>query len=273
MDVLASQVLGEKERDLLLGIARCPLIDTAAREAGHRCHQVVATQQLAGDMRQVPEGWAGNLREARVAFLSSNPAISEPAAGQPAGTAEAYPSAGCSDEHIAEYLGRRFDQTVLPRPFVSGFRHLQADGQYAARPTAFWVQIRRRAMELLGPAADPARNYVMTEVVHCKSAMGKGVAAAAATCAGLYLDAVFRLTAAPVVVVVGLQAHVLLKSRFPALPDPPYIHQEDLGERQREIVFLWPPAAFIKGSKTLAGIYGPQHLERLRALAAADSTA
>jgi hypothetical protein len=92
-----------------------------------------------------------------------------------------------ADEHIAEYLGRRFDQTVLPRPFVSGFRHLQADGQHAARPTAFWVQVHRRAMELLGSGADPARNYVMTEIVHCKSKMGEGVAAAAATCAGRYL--------------------------------------------------------------------------------------
>ena len=219
-------------------------------------------------MRQVPESWAGNLREARVAFVSSNPAISEPAPGQPEGTAEAYPSAARSDERIAEYLGRRFDQTVLPRPFVSGFRHLQADGQYAARPTAFWVQMHRRAMELLGSGADPARNYVMTEVVHCKSTMGEGVAAAAATCAGLDLDAIFRLTVAPVVVVVGMQAHVLLKSRFPALPDPPYIHRENLGGKERQIVFLWPPAAFIKGPKTLVGIYGPHHLERLHALAA-----
>lgn len=273
MDVLASQVLSGKERALLLRIARCSLIDIAARDTGHPCHQVVAVQRPEGDMRQVPEGWAGNLREARVAFLSSNPAISEPAPGQPEGTVEAYPSAACSDEHIAGYLGRRFDQTVLPRPVVSGFRPLQADGLYAARPTAFWGQMHRRAMELLGPAADPARNYVMTEVVHCKSVMGEGVAAAAATCAGLYLDAVFRLAAAPVVVVVGMQAHVLLKSRFAALPDPPYIHREDLGGKERALVFLWPPAAFIKGPKTLAGLYGPQCLERLRALAASESTA
>lgn len=70
----------------------------------------------------------GNLHEARIAFVSSNPAISEPVPDQPEGTAKVYPSDVCSDENIGEYLGRRFDQTVLPGPLESGFHHLQAEG-------------------------------------------------------------------------------------------------------------------------------------------------
>lgn len=266
VETLVPQVLTEPEQELLRKIARCPLVPIAARDAGHACHQVVATQRADGDVWQVPEGWAGNLHEAQAVFLSSNPGISEAAPDQPPGTAEAYPVAGCADGHITQYLGRRFDPAVVPKPFVSGFRYLQADGRYTAKPVPFWVSMHDRAMELLGPGADPARNYVMTEVVHCKSTMGKGVTRAAPTCAGRYLDAIFDLTQAPVVVVVGMRAHALLKSRFPALPDPPYIHREKLGGRQRELVYLNHPAGF-EGKKTIAGLHGSQALDRLRALA------
>jgi hypothetical protein len=173
VDLTAPQLLSDEERTLLLKIARCPLVAAASQNVGHPCHEVVAVQSASEDMRQVPEGWAGNLRDARVAFLSSNPGISEQRPDQPPGTAEAYPVASCPDEHIAKYLGRRFDQTVAPQPFVRDFRHLQIDGQYAAKRTPYWVSMRLRAAELLGPGADPAVNYVMTEIVHCKSKNGE----------------------------------------------------------------------------------------------------
>jgi hypothetical protein len=216
-----AQVLGPQERALLLKIARCPLIPEAIRDAGHPCHQVVAVQAGADARRQVPEGWAGNLRAARIVFLSSNPAISLPAPGHPPETAEAYPAAGSADEHIAQYLGRRFEQAVVPRPFVWDGRHLQLDGQYAAKPTHFWVSMHSRAVEILGPEADPSLNYVMTEVVHCKSKGEYGVASASPTCADRYLDAIFSLTAAPIGVVAGRRAHAMLAVRFPDLPSRP----------------------------------------------------
>ena len=117
-----------------------------------------------------------------------------------------------------EFLGRRFDQSVRPRPFVRNFRHLQRDGHYAHKPTRFWLSIQRRAEELLGDGADPSRNYVMTEVVHCKSKGETGVAAATATCARRYLKNILSLTAAPIVVVVGKQAHSRLREHLPHLP-------------------------------------------------------
>ena len=74
-----------------------------------------------------------------------------------------------------------------PALFVCQSRHLQRDGEYAPKPTQFWLSIHRRAAELPGGDADPGRNYLMTEVVHSKSTAGTGVASAAPTCAGRYL--------------------------------------------------------------------------------------
>jgi hypothetical protein len=257
----------DQERALLIRVARCPLIRVALGDSGHPCREVVTVQGVAEDDRQVPEAWAGNLRQSRVVFISSNPSISMAGQGQPPSTAEAYPVAAWSDDKIVEFLGRRFDQSVRPRPLVRNFRHLQRDGHYAHKPTRFWLSIQRRAEELLGDSADPSRNYAMTEVVHCKSKGETGVAAAAQTCARRYLDTILALTTAPIVAVVGKQAHRRLHERLPHLPEPPYIRTAELGGRPRELVFIWHPAAF-QGPKTIAGLHGPESVARLRKLAA-----
>jgi hypothetical protein len=200
-------------------------------------------------------------------FVSSNPSISTASRGQPPSAAEAYPVASWPDDKIVEFLSRRFDQSIRPRPFVRNFHHLQRDGRYAQKRTRFWLSMQRRAEELLGDGAHPSRNYVMTEVVHCKSKRETGVAVAAETCARRYLDAIVPLTAAPIVVVVGKQAHRRLHEQLPHLPEPPYIHTAKLGRRQRELVFIWHPAAF-QGPKTIGGLHGPESVARLKELIA-----
>ena len=109
-------------------------------------------------------------------------------------------------------------------------------------------------------------NYVMTEVVHCKSKKEVGVSQAAATCANRYLSDFLALTNAPIVAVVGKKSHDCLNNALGlALPGPPYITSRELGGMSRHLVFLWHPAGF-KGPKTIAGLYGDDELERLRNL-------
>ncbi len=266
-----AQVATDEERVLLLRIARCPLV-SAAHQGGQPCSEIVACQRVNDADRQVPEAWAGNLRDARVMFLSSNPSISEPGPGQPADAVEPFPTASSTDAEIVEFIGRRFDQTVLPAPWGHDERSLLHNGQYWPTPTRFWVSIRARARELLGDAADPAQNYVMTEVVHCKSRREAGVAAAAGICAQLYLDDIVRLSGAPVIAVVGKKAHSALTAFLPSLPVPPYLVSAELGGRSRTLVYLAHPSSWDK-HRTLAALYGPEKLRQLRAVVAQGSHA
>jgi hypothetical protein len=260
-----AQAVTDEERALLLRIARCPLI-LAARQGWQPCTEIVACQQVAEPARQVPEAWAGNLRQARVLFLSSNPSISEPGPGQPADAVEPFPTASSADDEIVQFIGRRFDQTVLPSPWVRDDRSLLRNGRYWPKPTRFWVSIRARARELLGDGADPAHNYVMTEVVHCKSRGEAGVAAAAGTCARLYLDDIVRLSTAPVIAVVGKKAHTALTAFLPELPGPPYVFNAELGGRDRTVVYISHPSSWGE-PKTIERQYGLETLVRLRAIA------
>ena len=259
------QVVAGQHRALLLRIARCPVI-AEALAGGHPCSEIVGSQQVAEPYRQVPEGWAGNLRDARVVFVSSNPSISQPGPGQSADQVEPFPTASSSDDQIVEFIGRRFDQTVVPMPWVRDDRSRLRDGTYWHRPTRFWVAIRARARELLGDDADPARNYVMTEVVHCKSRQEIGVAAAASTCAQRYLDDILRLSAAPLIAVVGKKAHAALTAWLPGLPKPPYITGAEVGGQPRTLVYVSHPSSWGE-PKTISKLHGPGRLAELRTIA------
>ena len=261
-----SPAMGAAE-SLALEVARCPLIPIALGNAAHPCHDVVSVQSAADAQRQVPEAWAGGISTAKVLFLSSNPSISEPGPGEPPESAEAYPIASDTDARIIDFVTRRFDPTVTPKPYVLDDHHLQLDGHYRKTTTKFWSSIRKRAEELLGPGAEPHRDYAMTEVVHCKSKDEIGVKKAAVTCGERYLDRIVRLSPAGVVVVVGAAAHGHLAEPW-QLPAPPYAVWRTVGEKDRLVVHLPHPNAFT--TKTFEGIY-PEILDEIRRAAGAGS--
>lgn len=253
-------------RDLAVAIARCAEIPCAEQDAAHQCHTIVSLQSPP---RQVPEAWAGAIETAKVLFLSSNPSISEPEDPAAAGSAEKFPREEWSDDAIASFMMGRFDQTLVV-PWVKNKHFLREDGTYSKRKVAFWNSMQLRARELLGSHADAARDYAMTEVVHCKSKFEAGVPDAVGRCAERWLDPVLSVCPAPVVVVVGSHAAVQarellgLPATFGADLDRSF-YQVDAGGRPRAVVYLPHPAGF-KGPKTLLGRFGESGVARLASL-------
>jgi hypothetical protein len=111
--------------------------------------------------------------------------------------------------------------------------------------------------ELLERPADPNADYVMTEVVHCKSRREIGVAAASDHCASMHLDRILTLTTAPLVIVLGAKARDRVRDMW-RLPDGfgtrrtvAHVEQANLavralGGRPRVIAFLWHPTGMEK---------------------------
>lgn len=180
---------GAGEAHLALSVARCPQVPLARADSTHPCSTIVSLQPADPSIWQVPEPWAGNLTEGRVIFISSNPSINED---------EDYPRGDWPDEKIADFVTNRFSHG-----WVHSNRVLLRDGTYYPHQVRFWLSIRQRATELLGRDADPAADYAMTEVVHCKSRDEIGVSRASALCVSLHLDRIIAASPAPLVVVVG----------------------------------------------------------------------
>lgn len=176
----------------------------ARASVAHPCSTIVRLQPPEPSLWQVPEAWAGALTTARILFVSSNPSISEDGDHQSGDVAEDYPRGDWSDDDITDFVIHRFDSSHGWATSQGRFR--RQDGSLSPRVVQFWARVRKRAAELLGEFADPAGDYAMTEVVHCKSKGERGVRAAVDHCAAMHLDRIVAASPAPVVVVLGAKA-------------------------------------------------------------------
>ncbi|MGE3172234.1 MAG: hypothetical protein AB7O97_06365 [Planctomycetota bacterium] len=241
--------------DLLLSIARCPNVATCkAGAAPHHCRRIVAVQTGDLDAFQVPEPWSGRIEQAPILFLSSNPGIT---------AEERYPRWNWTDDAIADYFTNRFGGGREPW-ILDGNRRLNADGQHSeARP--YWSNIKKRATEILGRDPVPGVDYALTEVVHCKSRQEEGVKQALRECAGRYLRPVLQLSAARVVVAVGLKVRKQLAETLGIRSEGALAGPLELAGRERLVLFLGHPAG--PKAKTLAACLSADERRMVRAFA------
>ena len=155
--------------ELLHEITRCPLIQVwfTSPQSPNPCAKVIAFQHLIHpeslDQHQVPEPWSGNIQQAPILFLSSNPSID----GK-----EEYPLWSCPDQRIDDFFVNRFGGG-RKQWIEDGIRSLRRDGSRVR--VHYWIEVRQRARELLERDVLPGSDYALTEVVHCKSLNEAGV--------------------------------------------------------------------------------------------------
>ncbi len=260
---------------LALSVARCPDVAPARLSLSHPCHDIVTLQSADPHAFQCPEPWAGALSTARIAFVASNPSISE-ASDAGAQEAENYPRESWPDDVIADFMTRRFEG-----------RWATPDGRFRRRngrlstPVRFWSAVQNRAEELLDGIADPTRDYVMTEVVHCKSRSEVGVRAAGRHCLERHLERILFASPAPLVVVLGSKARDLLVPEWDlpfgfgrrntvGVEESANLAVLTLGGTRRVVAYLWHPTG-MTAPKLFSGAY-PRRLHDLRSLVRGDLT-
>lgn len=276
-----------KDRELAVSIARCDEVEHAVLNKTHPCHEIVLTQAMVPS-RHLPEPWYGNLSAARVLFISSNPSIDD----NHDQSGENYPRAEWSNEDVGEWFVRRVDQDWDEVPV--SFRHREhgsfrwrcIDGIYRGAgknrksPQPTWNKTHARAIELLGPDADPSENYALTEVVHCKSQREMGVSAAVSFCSSKWLNPVINTAEnLRVLVVCGSKARDLWAKSFFDLPDhfgaKKRSNESQLAIARRDlfvasqfgkpvvVVYMGQPAF----SSSLLNLYGPKVVEVISEIA------
>jgi hypothetical protein len=111
-------------------------------------------------------------------------------------------------------------------------------------PVPYWEFAHAQAQHLVtGVELQPGEHYALTEVVHCKSANERGVAAAVTPCATRYLSAVLAISPARVVVAAGKQAAdaIELVFRIPPRPVGTVVGPLVLAGRERLLLYLPHP--------------------------------
>ena len=240
---------------LVLEISHCPIAKSIIKfsSSDSPCREIVESQDVeAIDDFQLPEPWSGKLSLAPVLFLSSNPSIS---------STEQYPTWTWSNEMVADYFENRF---------CGGIKQWIRDGKYGLRKdntyskaVAFWSSVRKRAEELYTREVLPGLDYALSEVVHCKSRQEIGVRKAANYCSERYLDKIFEVSNAVIIVALGDIAKVAIKAMYNVTDDAStMVESVMMGGQERTIVFLPHPNA--RKKRTLRRVLTEAELTRLR---------
>lgn len=245
------------EKELLHEILSCENIVKSRGQFGYTCpcYRIVNSQPN-NENCQLPEPWCGRLSVAPILFLSSNPSIDED---------EQFPTAIWKNDKakLEDFYLHRFTTKRKPQ-WVKDNRILLKDGTYSKNWVRFWAGIGKRAEELLQREPLYGEDFVMTEVVKCKSKSEFGVSEAVNACAGKYMKKMLEISPAKMIVVLGRHAREQIIDFLKISPwDAAQNHlRKEIAGKERLIVFLPAPNAF--QAKTFAARFTQSELNGFR---------
>ncbi len=142
---------------------------------------------------------------------------------------------------------------------------LKETGEYSKGWVKFLAAVRKRTAELLDTNSRDVRpgiDYVITEVVHCKSRNEIGVNSAANTCVNQYLQRVIAISGAAVIVPLGAYAASHIRYEYNVPASTSLFGPIKIGSKSRFFAFL--PHPNYRGKRTFADCLPQAELERLR---------
>jgi hypothetical protein len=213
---------------LALEISSCNEIDSAIIDSAHPCHQVVSWQKekwllsiqsINESPMHRPEAWTGNLTKAPIIFISSNPSFNKQ---------ENFPNwqaSQWSKSQILDFAMNRFSGDFTRKygatqscTLANCDKTIEKDGNLSQNRVRYWSWVRKLVSFVLDkPEAEVSAidDYVMTEIVHCKSEYEKGVISARKKCKDKYLERIITLSPARLIFVVGKNAALDMDAIFP----------------------------------------------------------
>ena len=208
----------QAERELALSIASCSEVCASLSNASHPCHKVVNWQSkqfnprietVVGSRLHRPEPWTGDLAKAKIIFLSSNPSFDSD---------ENFPNWDAqqwSDQDIAIFGADRFT-TLDNRNYGATDsrdkslrdRTIGIDGELSKR-VSHWRWVRDFSSFVLDKPifeVSAITDYVMTELVHCKSKKEEGVPQALTYCSDKWFNKIMEISPAEIIFVAGVKS-------------------------------------------------------------------
>lgn len=212
---------------LAIEINSCAEVSKAMSDSNHPCHKVVNWQakewnppilQIANSRMHRPEAWTGDIVNAPVLFLSSNPSFD---------LEENYPNWDLNDwpiEKVEDFATNRFTSQIERGYGASDGlsskqidRTISKDGKLLHKVT-YWNWARSLVAYIHGKDISEISahsDYAMTEIVHCKSKKEKGVKKARIKCKDKYLERILQVSNAKLIIISGKHACEDIKNIFP----------------------------------------------------------
>jgi hypothetical protein len=213
--------------NLATEIINCSEVGVALHQTSHPCHQVVDWQskkwgtkivKIEGSQMHRPEAWTGDLAVAPILFLSSNPSFN---------AAEHFPNWNNEQWNISSTLDFALNRFTMNASRIYGAsqwgdlknfdRTIEKNGNLSKKRVRYWSWARKLVSYILDKPENQVSaisDYVMTEIVHCKSEYEMGVISARQKCKDKYLERILKNSPASLIFVVGKNAALDMKSIF-----------------------------------------------------------
>lgn len=217
------------------------------------CKKIVTSQNVNSQFFQVPEPWNGNIKQAKILFISSNPSINEN---------EEYPDTSWKPELVEDFFTNRFNGKI--KKWVKDNKYvLLKNGCYNNKHVPFWSSIIKRTEEILGTNHIISNDdFCITEIVKCKSTKEYGVEEALEECSKKYLRKVLGYSGARLIIVLGSKMKNVMLAKYPFL-SVDNVEWSAIEGLDRIVIFLPHPTSWEK-NKTVLGRYGKENIERIR---------
>lgn len=220
----------------------------------HPCSKIVSNQ--GGDLNDfsLPEPWNGDIINAEILFISSNPSIDEE---------EEFPTFVWEKEKSIDFFVNRFNGVI--QKWVNEDKYvLLKNGAFRKNPVKFWSSVKKRAEEII-----PNRglvfgvDFAITEIVKCKSKNEIGVKEALDECLDKFFLKTLDLSNAKILIVLGKPAKLSFCSYFQLSENSYLVENFEINGKTRDIIFLPHPSSFEK-IKTVEKLIGTEKLSLLR---------
>ena len=216
-------------RELALAISSCEEVCNAFKDKSHPCHKVSTWQlgkigkveKVVGSGMHRPEAWTGDLETAKIVVLASNPSFDKK---------ELFPdwSADWKTENIIDFAVNRFGSSQRKYGATDGPKIKDADktigkdGGLSKKRVKYWKHIRGLVATILEKEesqTSAVTDYVMTELVHCKSEKEAGVPKALDKCAEKWFEQIMAISPARLILILGGKPAKHLAKLYPEIPD------------------------------------------------------
>ena len=191
--------------NLIQEITNCTHFCNLSKQEDNKncCSKIVDFQKSKKIEIQLPEPFSGDLYNAPILFISSNPSISRE---------EIYPTESWPKKMINDFFVNRFENRGEEASWVFNNKCLNKNGR-SIKSVKYWSSINKRAEEILERSAIAGKDYCITEIVHCKSWKEIGVELAKEQCKTLFLENLISKSNAKVIIAIGVIAENMLNSK------------------------------------------------------------
>lgn len=198
------------------------------------CYKIIECQREKEESFQLPEPWNGDIINAPILIISSNPSINKE---------EVYPTKEWTKEKRIDFYFNRFQSE-----WTKDEKYIKLkNGNYRKKSEKFWTEVKGIVEEIMEKEnIILGKDIALMEVVRCKSEREEGVKKAVYDCSRKFLEKTLASNNSKIIICTGKKAKDMLKKIYKIEENKIYFENIIMGNKKRDLLFVGHPGSNCK---------------------------